>query len=346
MKLIIFAGGKGTRLWPLSRVNSPKQFDKIFNNKSTLRLAFERLEPVFGRDDIIIQTLARYRDAVKEQLPELSENNILIEPAKKDLGPAVCFSANELKKRGYDGPIAILWADHLMSRVDAFVNALKTGESLIKKNAERFIFLGERPRFANNNLGWIEVGETKEVMNNFDVCEFQGWKYRPEQGDCDKMYKTGIYFWNPGYIITSVKYLLDNYKKFAPEIFEKVVNNDYENAPIIHFDKAIAEKIDNKNAVVLKTNMGWSDPGTLYALKEALEKTRKENVTLGKTSVLDCEDSLVYNLEEKKLVATIGLSGMVVVNTPDALLVVPKEEVVNITKLVEQMEKEGHLEYL
>ncbi len=346
MKLVIFAGGKGTRLWPLSRVNSPKQFDKIFNNKSTLRLAFERIEPVFGVENIFIQTIDRYKDIVKEQIPELKEENIFIEPAKRDVGPAVCFAANELSKKGYSGAISILWSDHIMERVDNYVNALKIGEELIRKNPERIIWLGEQPRFANDNIGWIKVDESKEVINNFSIYNFSGWKYRPEAKECDKIYKSGFYLWNSGYFITSIKFLIDSYKKLTPEIYDKVVGGDYENAPAISFDVAIAEKLSLDKAVVIKTNMGWTDPGTLYALKKALEEAQKENVIEGKVSTLNCEDSLIYNLEDKKLVAAVGLRGMVVVNTDDALIVVHKDEVVHITKLVKQMEEEGFNKYL
>lgn len=346
MKLVIFAGGKGTRLWPLSRVNSPKQFDKIFNNKSTLRLAFERIEPVFGKENIFVQTIDRYQDVVKEQIPELKEENIFIEPAKRDVGPAVCFAANELSKKGHDGTISILWGDHIMERVDNYVNALKTGEQLIEKDPNRLILLGEQPRFANDNIGWIKTGESKEVINNFSVYHFQGWNYKPESKKCNQMYKSGFYLWNSGYFITSIKFLLDSYKKLAPEIYEKVINDDYENAPAISCDEAIFEKLSFNQAVVIKTNMGWTDPGTLYSLKKALEETSHANVEKGKVSTLNCEDSLIYNLEDKKLVAAVGLKGMVVVNTDDALIVVPKDEVVHVTELVKKMEKEGFKKYL
>ena len=160
------------------------------------------------------------------------------------------------------------------------------------------------------------------------------------------MHKSGQYFWNPGYFITSVDFLITRYEKLAPQIYDKVTSGNYSEAEAIHFDRAIIEKVDLSNAVVLKTNMGWSDPGTLYALKKALEEHGEANVTQGKVSLLNTSDSLLYNLDKGKILAGVGLKGMVVVNTPDALIVVPKEEVVNVTNLVKQMKEEGRDDYL
>ena len=112
MNLVIFAGGIGTRLWPLSRENSPKQFDKIFSGRSTLELAVERISSDFGMNNIFIQTVENFKSSIVEQLPQLPPENIIIEPARRNLAPAVCLSVIELKKRGYEGPMAILWADH------------------------------------------------------------------------------------------------------------------------------------------------------------------------------------------------------------------------------------------
>ena len=346
MKLIIFAGGIGTRLWPLSRENSPKQFDRIFSGKSTLELAVGRVEPIFGIENILIQTVGDYADEVKRQIPNLPANNIIIEPCRRNLGPAVCLSAIELNKRGFSGPVALLWADHLMDNPREFVGALQDAERLINKNPNQFVFLGEQPRFANNNLGWIKVGNKIGNVNEKDIFEFQGWKYKPAAAECRQMYKSGNYFWNPGYFITSIEFLSDQYKTVSPGIYKDVSEGNYEKAEAIHFDRAIAEKLDLRQAVVIKTNMGWSDPGTLYALKEALAKTKEDNVAVGNVSCLNTTDSLLYNLEKNKLVAAVGLNGMVIVNTPDALVVVSKEEVVNITKLVKQLKKEGKEIYL
>ncbi|MEA1962711.1 MAG: sugar phosphate nucleotidyltransferase [Patescibacteria group bacterium] len=346
MKLVIFAGGIGTRLWPLSRENSPKQFDKIFNGKSTLQLAVERVKDDFDAKDIYIQTVGTYKSSVKEQIPDIADENIIIEPERRNLGPAVCLTAVELNKRGYDGPMVILWADHLMERPGEFIKALKYGEKLINKQEKRFVFLGERPRFANNNLGWMKIGKKAGGENGNSYFEFKGWKYKPSSKECNVLFKSDQAYWNPGYFITSVNFLLDQYKTLAPGIYDCVVNNRYGEAEPKHFDRVIIEKVDLSSAIVIKTDMGWSDPGTLYALKEALGKTKEDNVTLGEVELLDVADSLVYNFEKNKIVTSIGVEGMVIVNTEDALIVVPKDEVVRVTDLVKQLRSKDKNQYL
>ena len=262
------------------------------------------------------------------------------------MGPAVFFAVNKLQKNGYVGPMAIIWADHLMDRVKEFTKALKTGQKLIEKDSKRFIFMAERPRFANNNLGWIKVGEKMGEIGKQDWFQFKGWKYKPEKGICDRMYKSGEYFWNPGYFVSSVDFLSQCYQKLAPEIYQCVMSEKYEKCPKLSFDEAVIEKVNLENAVVLKTNMGWSDPGTLYALKEALEESSDKNVEKGEVINFKTQDSLVYNLEKNKIVTTVGLKGMVVVNTPDALVVVHKDDVVQISSLVKEMRAKKMDKYL
>ncbi len=346
MKIVIFAGGAGTRLWPLSRENSPKQFDKFFEGKSTIQLAYERVAPVFGAQNIYVQTAVKYAEDIRNQLPELPTENIFLEPERRDVGPAVYYTVNEFIKGGYSGPLAIIWADHLMDKVDEFRVALQNGEKLIDVDPSRFVFIAEKPRFANNNLGWMKVGEKKGETNGKEYYSFAGWKYKPEQALCDEMYASGEYFWNPGYFITSVAFLEECYRKLAPEIYEKVIGGNYAEAPKVSFDNAIIEKVDLSSAVILKTNMGWSDPGTLYALKEALAKKVTGNVVMGNVIDFETKDCLIYNLEDEKLIAAVGLEGMVVVNTPDAIVVVPKEKVVRISDLVKEMKKRGLEKYL
>jgi len=355
MKILIFAGGHGTRFWPLSRKNSPKQFDRMFNGKSTLELAIERVAPVFGLGNIYISTGEQYKDIVLEQVKGLPEANLILEPERRDLAAAVGLAFEYFARMDYHGSIAILWSDHLMNNVEEFRKALQSGEELINQDPNRFVYMGEFPRFANHNLGWITVGEKLEEKNGLDVVKFEAWKYRPELELCKKLYAEGKSFWNPGYFITSVDFVLGLYKAFTPEIYavlEEIRTNPertkelYSKIEKISFDDAILEKTKPEQAVVMKVNLGWSDPGTLYALKEALQSSPESNVTSGKTFDLDSKDCLVINKEEGKLLATAGLEGMVVVNMKDVVLVVHKNNVPRVKEIVQKLEEQGMEEYI
>lgn len=352
MKLLIFAGGAGTRLWPLSRKNSPKQFRPIFNNKSTLQLALERVTS-FGLENVVVSTNKNYVDLIKQQLPQLKTEQIVGEPEKRNLAPAVGFNLVKLRKQGYKGPIAILWADQLMEKIDNFVAVLKRAESLVTKDPTKLVFIGEKARYAENNLGWIHLGKKLEE----GMFEFLEWTYKPEMERCKKIFASGEWVWNPGYFIMDLDKALGLYQEHLPEMYkqlteieedletkreEKTIEQIYPAMESIAFDRLI-EKVPSEQAVVLPTDLGWSDPGTLYAFKEALVGQGEQNLIQGLVETLDTKDCLIINEEDNKLVATIGIDGVMVVNTPDALIVVSKEKVVQISKLVEELGKKEEL---
>jgi len=354
MKMLIFAGGAGTRLWPLSRKELPKQFKKIFDGKSTIQLAVERIEKTFGTNNIYISTNENYVSIVKAQVPQINASNIIGEPCKRDLAAAIGYNFIRLRKKGYSGPVSILWADHLMENVQNFIEVLRKGELLVNEDPNRLVFVGETARYAENNLGWIHLG--RKIKEN--AYEYKGWVYKPSVKECQKMFNSKEWVWNPGYFVVDLNFVLNLYQKFLPIMYsqlleiEKALGTVDENRvlekiyPTLEeesFDKAIIEKIELNQAIVLKTQMGWADPGTLYALKEAIVGNDGENYEKGLTYNVETKDSVVINEEKEKLLATIGLNNMVIVNTEDVLLVVHKDNVVKISDLVKQLEKDKKL---
>jgi len=350
MNFLIFAGGAGTRLWPISRAHSPKQFEKLKDDQSTLQMAVERILP-FGLSNVYISTSDRYVELVRSQVPLLPSEHILGEPARRDLAAAVLLALLRLKQSGVTGTIALLWADHFMDHPENFRTALIRAEELIKENPNRFVFLAEEPRFANHNLGWIKLGNPVGDGTYF----FEGWKYRPELALCEKMFASGVWKWNPGYFVVDLDFVLRLYEIHQPELYERVsgmvrgdldLASEYSTLPALSFDNAIIEKVAPHEAVVLPVELGWSDPGTLYALKEALHTSPEHTVTVGNTYALDTTDSFIFNEEPHKLVSVIGLEGMVVVNTKDALLVCHKDQVPDIKTLLAKLSEEGKESYL
>jgi mannose-1-phosphate guanylyltransferase len=355
MKVIIFAGGVGSRLWPISRKNTPKQFEKIIGDQSMIQIAVGKLFPDFKWEDIYISTGKDYVDIVKKQLPKLPTENIIAEPAMRDVGPAIGLITSVLVKTDPDEPIALLWGDHLVKEEAVFRKALKVGEEIIKKDPQKIVFIGQTPRFPSQNLGYIAFGEETQRVENFPIYQFKGFKYRPHLSTAEKFVKDGKHSWNLGYFITTPKFLWSLFKDFAPDLytslakisdkvgmgneFDKVLNGIYPNIEKISFDNAILEKMDPKIGLVISVDIGWSDVGAWEQLKEALSKREEDNVTKGRVSLEDSRDTLTFNYNRQQLVVGIDLDGMLVINTEDVILVCPKNSVPKIKKFVEELAK-------
>ncbi|MDO8583275.1 MAG: sugar phosphate nucleotidyltransferase [bacterium] len=352
MKIVVFAGGVGTRLWPLSRKNSPKQFEKILGDKSTLQLAVGRLRPDFAFEDIYIATGKKYEEIVRAQLPEIPAKNFIFEPAVRDVGPAVGMAMSIIARDHPNIPVAILWSDHFVKKERRFREVLHFAEDLVKKNNDSLILIGQRARFANQNLGWIEFGRETEEIRGTKVFEFKKLIYRPTLEQAEKFLESDNFAWNPGYFVTTPKFLLSQFEKFAPDLHKGVIaikdeeslEKIYPTLEKISFDNAVLEKINPASVSVIAADLGWSDVGAWEALKEALEKASNENVTKGKVLVTDSADNLVFNYTDQ-LVVGIDLEKMLVINTDDVLLVCSKNSVPKIKKLVENLENtsNGHL---
>ena len=356
MKVIIFAGGVGTRLWPLSRKNTPKQFEKIVGDKSTLQLAVDRLQPNVKPEDIYISTGKKYESIVKDHLPQIPAKNFIFEPEMRDVGPAVGTAMGIVGKENPDSPVAIIWSDHFVKKERRFREVLGFAEKIALKNKNSLIFIGQRARFANQNLGWIEFGDEIEDIRGTKIFRFKKLIYRPSLEDAEKFLESQSYAWNPGYFVTTPSFILSQYKNFAPDIwkgimeiqeslgtpkYEEVLARIYPTFEKISFDNAILEKMDPSNVSVIAADLGWSDVGAWEALKEALQVTVSENVTRGKVLIEDSTDNLVFNYSDQ-LVVGIDLSKMLVINTDDVLLICTKDSVPKIKKLVESLSGTEH----
>lgn len=356
MRIVIFAGGAGRRLWPISRQSSPKQFEPIVGEESTLQLAVDRVAPQYGFANMFVATNERYVDIVRRQLPGVPADNILAEPARRDLGPAVGLAMSHLARFGENEPVAILWSDNYIESVPAFVDLLDKAETLVRQEEADIVFIGETPRFANENLGWISLGEFAGEVRGSPYYGFRSLVYRPPLAECREMFARGNHVWNTGFFVTTPRYIRDLYRRYSPEMWQQLreiesamgrddygltLRRVYPVMQSISFDDAILTHLDHERAKVLHSNMGWSDPGTLYALKEALDPDPLANVTKGLVVDTASRDSLIYNYEPRKLVVAVGLEGMIVVNTDDAILVVHKDHIPMVKDVINSLQDKG-----
>ncbi len=354
MKVIVFGGGTGRRLWPISRQNSPKQFEPIIQGKSTMQLAVERVSVAYGPQNVFISTNQKYLDILHKQLPDISPGHFIGEPTRRDLAAAVGLAMLHVKHLyGSNESVAIAWGDNYMTDTGTFLALLSAGEQLLSENGIEIVFIGETARFANNNLGWIGLGDELGRVEEIPYFTYDSWIYRPEQDECLRMFESGRYVWNIGYFVTRPGFILQAYRDHQPAMwklleqigdvigqpeYDEILERNYPQIEVASFDDAIVQKIELEQAVVLHGTMGWSDPGTLYALKESIDPSEEANVEKGLVKSLEASDCLLYNYEENKLVAAVGLEGMIVVNTDDALLVVHKDNIPLVKKLVNDFE--------
>lgn len=356
MKAVIFAGGVGTRLWPLSRKKSPKQFEKIIGDKSTLQLAAERLQPDFSWEDVYISTGKQYAPIVRQQLPEVRPEHVIGEPEVRDVGPAVGLVTAILMRESPDEPMVILWSDHQVKNDALFRKLLAAAGEVIASDPQKIVFIGQKPRFASENLGWISYGDKVLEKNGTQLHSFVDFQYRPDAATAKKYFESGHHAWNLGYFVTTPSFLWKQYETFAPNLagelekiaeewgkagFEKKLTEIYPTLEKISFDNAILEKLDPKDALVISENIEWSDIGAWEALKEALQESEDTNVTQGNVIVRDTTNSLVYNYTKQMLV-TIDCDDMLVVSTDDVVMVCKKSSVPKIKKLVESMNGTQH----
>lgn len=361
MKAIIFSGGVGSRMWPLSRKNTPKQFNNHVEARSMFQLAVDRLLPDLRIEDIYVSTGKQYKEFIQSQIPELPEENIILEPEMRDVGPAVGLIAATFAKRFPGEALAILWSDHFVKDTKQYKKLLRSAEQYALKHPEMMVFMGQRARFATPNLGWINLGQKIASDGSIDTFEFAGWHYRPALTTAQEYFLDGHHAWNPGYFMTTSTHLFDLYKKHAPEMYEQLVTIQesidtpqyeqtlqeiYPTLEKIHFDNVILDRIPLTSAIVMVTNFGWSDVGSFEQLKEALETSPTANVLKGDITALDTTDSLVYNLETDKCIATIGVDDLVVINTPDVILVAKKSSVGKIKDLVAKLKDDGRDELI
>lgn len=360
MKAVIFCGGPGARFWPVSRVADPKQFKPMINGRSTFDLTVERLRPEIPWFDIFAATEKRYLPIVRKLAPEIPETNLVGEPARRDLGPAVGYFVALFNRLSPTQPFGIFWSDHLVRKIEGFKAALRAAEKLALANPDKIIFWGEKVHFPNQNIGYIEIGEEVGEEQGVGVHQFVSWHYRPPYELAVQYSKSGRHLWNLGYFVTTPAFLASEYQKSAPEMWtglQRIVDKlgtpeflptyeaIYPTLEKISFDDAIVAKIPAENGLVMACDMSWSDAGTYEALKEALQTSSEANVTAGKIHDLGSKDSYLYN-DTDQLVSTIGLEGMIVAVTKDVVLVCPKAKNPEIKKLLEEFKGTENEKYL
>ena len=348
-------------MWPMSRKKRPKQFQPLVGNESMFQAAVKRIKKGFPIKDIFVVTGRAYVGLVVEQAPDIPLENIIIEPDMRDTLAAVGFAAAVLDKK-FDNPtVAALWAaDHLVKNDEEFIKALKNANRFVQDNGQ-IVSIDVRPTYPNVHVGYIKIGKMIKKVEGSSIFEYLKQIEKPSLAEAKKYASGWDYLWHAGYKVWKTQKMLNLYKKHTPKVYEDlikiqkawgtekqedVIKKIYPNFEKISVDYAIFEKINPDEIVVLPADLGWSDVGAWNILKDELSNEAQDNVVKGNVIDVDSQDCLIYETSKDKVLATIGLSGIIVVDTEDGLLVCAKDKVPDVKKFIEKLKEKKQDKYL
>ncbi len=346
------AGGGGTRFWPLSRQETPKQLLNLSGKDLMVNEAIERLCQVADKDDIFIVTNSiqtpKMLEATKKRI---KKNHILSEPSSRNTAACIGYAAFEILKKYGDGLIVITPSDAYIKDEKEFAKVLKIALETAKAK-DVLVTVGIKPTFASTGYGYIKFKKDESLA--FKVLEF---KEKPELATAQKYVESGDYLWNSGMFIWKASTILEAFKNFLPNVYSdlekiaqsmgsqeefNVIEEIYPKIESISVDYGIMEKSDS--VYVVPGDFGWSDVGSFDMLGALHEKDKNQNIIIGDSINIDTKNSIVYS--DKRLVATIGLDDVVVVETPDSVLVCKKDRVQDVKKVVEELKAQRRFELL
>lgn len=333
---IILAGGKGRRLWPCSRENKPKQFIDFFGvGKTQLQDIFERFVKIMPKENVFVTTNIDYADLVRQQLPDIDEANIVVEPVNRNTAPSVAWGIMKIARRNMNARVIVSPSDLFVLNEQAFEDSVNKGLELV---GERDIVLtmGVKPTRPEPGYGYIQLGDATETKDVFTVRSFTE---KPEREFAQVFVDSGEFYWNTGMFLTNVNNFLVCCEKMYPEVesllkdcytrnelsvenLEKFVEAYYSSFPNLSIDYGVLERLDN--VCVMKCYFGWADLGTWHSIYECLRRGNDDNVVIDSNAILENCKGNVVKLPKGKLAVLNGLEGFIVAEHDNVLLVCKK----------------------
>ncbi|MBI5048857.1 MAG: mannose-1-phosphate guanylyltransferase/mannose-6-phosphate isomerase [Deltaproteobacteria bacterium] len=354
--VVIMAGGVGTRFWPLSRESSPKQMLKITGEDTMLRQTIKRLHDFVPQENISIVTSEKQAFDLNLHIEGLKKDKghlkIIAEPFGRNTAPAIGLAAVYLKKAKPDAIMVVLPADHSIRNEKVFIETLKTAVNCAEGG--HLVTLGIKPSQPETGYGYIKTGARGKGR---EVRKVERFVEKPDIKTAEKYVKSGNYFWNSGIFAWKTSVILEEIKKYMPMLYngllkinkaigtkseKEVIKETYSELENQSIDYGVLEK--SKNVIVVPADIGWSDVGSWAALDQVISCDANGNIIKGNAVDIGSKDSVVFGGE--RLVATIGLKNMIVVDTADATLVCPKEKAQDVKKIVDELKKHGREEHL
>lgn len=341
---LIMAGGKGTRFWPLSTEDKPKQFLKLIGDKTMIQMTVERILPIIPMDRIYICTGERYVDLIKEQVPNLSVENIIIEPEGRNTSPCITLSSLVIKRKYKDATMVVLPSDHLIENEDKFRDIILKANKYLDTNNKAIVTLGMSPTRPETGYGYIKYDNN----TNIEMLKVDRFVEKPDKETAEKYLKEGNYLWNGGMFLWKVNTILSEVKKYIPNTYEvlseienvsdenlqEVINSNYSKTDEISIDYAVLEK--SNDIYVVKSDIGWDDIGTWMAMERYRKKDNYENIYDENTISIDSRNSLVIGNSDKQVIM-IGVDNIATIVSDDGIYIVKKSLLENIKDFKEKI---------
>ena len=346
---VIMAGGVGTRFWPLSTQEKPKQFIQLFDDRSLLQKSYDRAAGIVPDDRVIVLTNAAFTPLVAEQLPRIPKENIVGEPERKDTAAAVCLGALIARKRFGNPVMAILTADHLIEPVDVFRQTLLSAVKAARETGALYTF-GIRPTYPASGYGYLEVGEKTADDGGIGHFHLHSFKEKPDPETARRYLESGRYLWNSGMFVWTADAICDELERHVPDHvdhlskavetlgtpdWEATLQAEFSAVQRISIDFAVMEKARDVRCVA--GDFSWRDVGGWLAIQDFLERDADGNYVKGQIHTLDARDNLVFCDQPQETVALVGVNDMVVVRAGTRTLVAHKDRLEDVKKIVESM---------
>jgi mannose-1-phosphate guanylyltransferase len=356
---VIMAGGGGTRLWPISRKDSPKQLLPLLGQETLFQSTVRRLENLFPPERILVVTVEEQAEQMRVQIPSIPADNYLIEPEPRGTASVVGLAASILKKRDPGAMMAILTADHFIRNRDLFRYLIRTAFDVAAK--DYLVTLGITPTFPSTGYGYIEQGQPLDGEYKYPVYAVKRFKEKPDQETAEQLLRAGDHSWNSGMFVWKVDTILAEINRQMPELSEAVlaiadawdtnnradvVSERWMNLKSQTIDYGIMEMAE-RVAVLPAGGLGWSDVGSWDSLFEVLFPDFNGNVQVNAQNLLlDTHNTLIYGKSDERLIVTIGLDDFVVVDAGDVLMICKTDQSQKVRDVVEHLKKHKQEKYL
>jgi len=352
---LIMAGGGGTRLWPLSRRARPKQALTLVGERTMFEHAVDRIASLFQPEDIFVVTGEEHLESLLLQAPELPRANFLLEPVGQGTAPAIGLGAVHLRRRDPQAVMVVLTADHFIRDVERFRRVLTAAAQVAEKG--HLVTLGITPSFPSTAFGYIQQGEQLYEVDGFAVFRALRFTEKPSPETAFQMVESGLYTWNSGMFIWRVDRIMDEFARQMPDLYDVLMQIDavlgtpaYEPTLRRLWPELSPQSIDYgvmegaRDVVVIPVDIGWSDVGNWSSMREILPADADGNVVVGEHVGLETRNTIVFG--GRRLIATIGLEDMIIVDTDDALLICPVDREQDVREMVRQLREMGRKDVL